>query len=269
VIKNILISLLVLLVVQFCFADETSSKNLFFNGHNLSITSYVLAEKRCAVGLDLVACGLPGDFSIGSSTWMWTDYGMFSLALRKRFELDYLTAYQMTYFETKGSEESFNDSGYKMQALWNQFVKTFDFEDHYKMHLNLHVNYYFDETLPFSLRRPSFSTSPWQFNLTTLHELHMTGSLYMIGEAGFLDVGRSPQHIHGGASVGVITDRYSVRFGFSMSGSVDAYFSPTGRKDYQQRLRGVGDYNKKEALDSSSINYDYGIHPEFSAFYVF
>lgn len=260
-------------------AETPEESTPFFNGHNLSITSYVLPRGKCAVGLDLLSCGVSETLSVGSSPWMWTDYGMVSLAVRKKMSSQsFLSAYQITYFDTQNNREIQNGFGesqyrssglYKMRALWNQFVKTYSPERHYKLHLNFHINYYFDDTLPFSLRRPSFDSSPWQINLTTLHEMHLTRNWYIIGEAGLLDLARSPLHIHSGASIGVLTEKYSVRFGFSLTGSRESLFS-TGRRDYQQGLLNQrGDYNDKESLERSGVQNDYALHPEFSLFYVF
>lgn len=265
---------LILLLSRVVFAGEdevAKDDSPFFNGHNLSISSHVLVPGRCAVGLDILACGVPGDMSIGSSVWMWADYGMWSLALRKRFEdQPFLSAYQITYFETKtDGYNGLSKHYYKMTALWNQFVKTFEPNDHYKLHLNFHVNYYFDDDFPFSLRRPSMSDSPWQFNISILHEFHMVDDWYMLGETGILDVTRDPVHLHSGASVGLMTDRYSIRFGFSLTGSLNALFSPVDRRDYQQAIHGGISYSDKSSLRQEAIDLDYAIHPEFSFFYVF
>lgn len=276
----LLANVLAFSVVASTDQEKTEEITPFFNGHNLSITSYVLPRGKCAIGLDILSCGVTESLSIGSSPWMWTDYGMISLAVRKKMSPQgFISAYQITYFDTQNNLETYDaltdevryrsSGGYKMRALWNQFVKTYNPEKHYKLHLNFHVNYYFDDTLPFSLRRPSFDRSPWQVNLSTLHEIHLTRDWYIIGEAGLLDLARNPLHIHGGASIGVLTPRYSIRFGFSLTGSREGLFS-TSRQDYQQRLRAQrGDYNDKSSLIGRGIEYDYALHPEFSFFYVF
>lgn len=238
----------------------------FLVGHNLSSTSEVLPASHCTAGLQVFACGLSDKTTIGSSTWMLTDYQMYTGALRHLFSTDETGnrfAGQVSYFQTytKRRDDNYN---YEMKSLWAEGIRTWQLKDDYRLHLNGHINYYFDDRMPFSLRRPAYHRSPWQVNLTALHEISLVSDWYIFGEIGLLDMFNAPLHTHSGVSIGRAGTWYSWHIGYSLSSTLLALFSPRSRNDYQQQILSTPGATYDSQLDKKSVRYDYGIHPEFS-----
>lgn len=248
----------------------------FMKGQNLSMTSDVLRQGSCAIGIDILACGATRRLTLATSGWLYKDYNMYSLVGRYLLDQDTKRnrwAIQVNYFKTfnnpKISGSEFSHVGnYQMESIWLILVRTLTFARHYRMHINLHANYYKDEKVPFSLRRPYMNKTPYQFNLTTLHEIDLVDGWFVLFEMGLLDFARDPLHIHGGSSIGKVWRKFSFHIGASLTSSINALDKPADRIDYQQRLRRTPDgYNQQ--LDSTSVRNDYAIHPEFSMQYIF
>jgi len=182
-------------------------------------------------------------------------------------------AIQASYFKSlKPRTQNTNGAylyTYQMEALWLMFIRTLELSDRYRLHLNFHTNYYRDERMPFSLRRPSVKNRPTQFNFTLLHQVDLVSGWFIFGEMGLLDLARPPQHIHGGASLGLDVDGFSFHLGFSLTAGISALFSPLSRADYQQQLRFGPLEGYDGEISAERAQYDYSIHPEFSLQYVF
>lgn len=273
-----LITNLILFLTFTINAEErpVAANTSFLNGHNLTATSDLLKPGSCAVGIDIAACGVNKKFTLGTSTWLLKDYNMLSVA--GRFFLDQDSKHnrwglQLNYFKTFNNPNVVNGEykrlgNYQMESFWLMLVRTLNIAKHFRMHLNFHVNYYWDQKYPFSLRRPSMNKTPWQLNATMLNEIDLIDGWFVFFEMGLLDFTRNPLHVHGGSSIGKVWDNFSFHIGASLTTAVEALDKPTVRNDYQQRLRGTREgYNGD--LDSDLVKYDYSIHPEFSLQYVF
>ncbi len=180
-------------------SKNINANNTFQNGHNLSATSDVLESGHCIMGLEILACGVTDSVTIGGSPWMYIDYNMYSLAARVLISEDAEKnrwAFQLNYFKTY-KERAVDDDTlyeanyYQMEAVWLMFIRTLTFDDHYRLHLNFHANYYIDERMPFSLRRPFMEKTPYQFNFTLLHEVDLVDGWFIFGEMGVLDLARN------------------------------------------------------------------------------
>ncbi|MCO5142083.1 MAG: hypothetical protein M9962_03220 [Oligoflexia bacterium] len=268
-IKALLFLIPLFLHPTYSVASEEITRN-FQNGHNLSATSDLLEQGQCTLGLTLIACGIGSRVSLGTSSWMYYDYNMVSAALRillSENEGD-RWALQIDYFDTYKKRElnleGLPTSVYEMQALWLMLIRTYKFNEHYRLHVNLHTNYYFNEKLPFSLRRPYLKPVPVQVNATLLHEIQLVSDWYVLGEMGFLDLINKPIHIHSGASLGKSFGKHiTAHIGFSLSSTFDALFSPVQRRDYQQILRYSDVEGYSSVKDPYLVQYDYSLHPEF------
>ena len=253
--------------------DDTSqsfAQDSFQVGHNLTATSDILENKRCSFGLQVFACRVGARTAIGTSPWMLSDYKMYSLAIRHLISEDAdgnRWAVQGTYFQTQVTTNlPMWDQHYDMTAIWLQGIRTYRIRNDYRLHLNADVNYYFRERMPFSLRRPGFTKSPWQINLSSLHQVALSHGWFILGELGALDIFRKPFHTHAGSSIGWESSWFSFHLGFSFTSSLEALFNPD-RVDAQQQLRAFSsegfDTTPDKFLDYSTTN-DYAIHPEFA-----
>lgn len=257
-------------------AEEAPLANqTFMRGQNVTSTSDVLRAGQCAVGPTAAACGISNYYSIGTSPWLYYDYNMYSLALRGLLSQDKEQnrwAFELNYLRTFRKFEGnsyYVRPNYQMESLWTKLIRTYYFNSHYRLHLNVQANYYWDEKMPFSLRRPYVKKTPWQFNLSMLHEMDLVHGWFILGELGLLDLLRDPLHLHAGASIGRVWKSFSFHLGFTMTGSYDAIFSPLGRADYHQELRSFSANGYDGDLDPYRVKQDFSIHPEFSVQYIF
>lgn len=253
------------------FSSPLLRASTFFQGHNLSQTAYVLDHHSCSVGLQFVACGISETLTIGTSPWLLSEYEMNNLHLKKRIDVN--KTLQLSYFKTYN--ERTNDylgyrvpENYKMEAWWLAGIYSFPFNEHYTLHANLNLQYYDDQTMPFSLKRPSTENSPWQVTVSTLHETNLAGPIFLMGEIGFLMPMHSQPYLHAGASLQYRRNNFESHLGFSMTSTMAALKSTTGRHDCQQAIRRKYESYKMRQED---ICYalDFSIHPEFSAQYQF
>ena len=275
--------LVLIFICSLGFAQEEAPKprpitanTTFMKGHNLSMTSDVLKHGQCVIGLDILACGLSPRFTLATSGWLYKDYNMYSLVGRYLLDQDKKRnrwGLQVNYFKTfnnpKVSGNEFSHVGnYQMESWWLILVRTMNFARHYRMHINFHANYYKDEKVPFSLRRPYLKQTPYQFNLSALNEIDLVDGWFVLFEIGFLDFARAPLHLHGGSSFGKVWRNFTFHIGASLTSSIYAMDKPVDRTDYQQRLRRTVD-GYDQSLDSDSVRNDYAVHPEFSVQYLF
>jgi hypothetical protein len=237
-------------------------------GHNLTATSDVLHRHQCTLGLQVTGCGLTDQMTVGLSTWMTLDYKIGNVGIRYRLSEDEsgnVWAVQASYFKTylDVPEREFAKRPYEMEAWWLMVIHTLKLAPHYRLHLNFHTNYYVDDEMPFSLRRPIPNRNNGQINLSSLHELELIQRWFIQAELGFLDLAQDQKYAHAGTSIGRSGTSYHWHLGYSMSTTLKALSSPTKRGDYQQELRETtAGYH--QSMNRVKARRDYGLHPEFS-----
>jgi hypothetical protein len=253
-----------ILVSPSVFGEEHAARF----GHNLTATSYTLKRHECTVGVQVTGCGISDRLTVGMSTWMTFDYKIGNIGARYRLSEDpkgNAWAIQASYFKTylKVPDREFLKRPYEMEAWWFMIIRTLNLAPHYKLHLNLHTNYYIDDEMPFSLRRPIPDRNNGQINLSSLHELELINRWFILTELGLMDIGQVQKYAHAGASIGRSGQSYHWHVGYSMSATLKSLSSPTKRNDYQQELRETtAGYHQQMSRDKSRR--DYGLHPEFS-----
>jgi hypothetical protein len=151
-----------------------------------------------------------------------------------------------------------------MTALWLQLIRTWQMKEGYRLHANFDTNYYFNDRLPFSLRRPSRVKTPVQINMSFLFQTDLTNGWYILGEIGALDIFRPPFHTHSGVSIGWGDATWSWHLGYSLTSTLKALDSPTLRQDSQQLIRSYPGASYDGPYSDPELDYDYAIHPEFA-----
>ncbi len=259
----------VFVFAQFCIAAE--DPKLTFFGHNLSSTTELMSAGQCTLGFVFAACGVSNKVTLGSSPWMYLDYKMYSLAVRGLISEDSdgdRWAWQVDYFKTFNKEyDSTYATPYMMESVWNELLYSQKFENGYTMTTNLHLNYYFEQKMPFSLRRPFYKAKPLQINLTTFHQVDLVKNWFIQGEIGLIDILNSPLHFHGGSTIGKRFKNWYFYFGFSFTPAVTAMFN-TGRTDVQFLYKKNG-LTYDDLYSPEEVKLDYSIHPEISLQYFF
>ncbi|MBX3020795.1 MAG: hypothetical protein KF799_03900 [Bdellovibrionales bacterium] len=239
--------------------------------HNLSAAANFLEQGQCTIGLQLAACGLTPRLSIGSSVWLWESYGMANGSFRYKIsenEFGDRWGFQAAYFKTYNKRRDGSLRHYDMEAMWLVLLRSYKLAPYYTLHLNFQTNWYFNDKMPFSLRRPIPGRSRAQVNFSTLHEVDLVNGWFILGEIGLLDFVQPLLYVHSGASIGRATKHWSWHAGVSVTGTPKALFSPTRRIDYQQILRTTAE-GFDQPLSYTSASYDYGLHPEFSLQFYF
>lgn len=214
-------------------------------GHNLSPTTYTLKKGVVSVGNFLAGVGVDDRLTLGTSPWMYTSYNMYSLIGRYGLALDtdHRLAVQTAYFKT----DHINADRYQMEAasLWATVSRRL--AAYYTVDLACNYMYFFDETIPFSLRREPYNDQPWQISLTTLQEIRLPGGFGLSAELGVLGLNYSYPQAFFGASMNWKNDWLLVQLGYSQNSTV------TGAN----RL-----YTSDQALPARDARDDQAMHPE-------
>ena len=257
-------------MLLFLFSVLTSAAPVLT--HNLSSTGHLLERHQCVAGFQALACGFSERWSVGVSPWLLADYDMLALSSRtrlKKYPDGGSLTLQLIYFKTYHASNFTYATPYQMEALWMMWVRALPLAPNYTLHLNLHTNYYLDDSMPFSLRRPIPNRNQGQLNLSMLHEIKIINHWQFLFEAGFLDLAQpyDAPYLHMGASMGRATKNWEWHVGYSVTGALGAFRSAE-RRDYQQTLR-YGDEGYNQDLSDYSAARDFAIHPEFSLGYFF
>jgi hypothetical protein len=289
----IFFALLVVAVPGLAFADDTVTApaeaappprdHVPRMSHNVSATTNMMDRHECTVGIQILGCGVTEKWSLGTSPWLYINYNMANVLSRftlKEYENKDRWSLQVSYFKTykkhttvgtnaDGSQYTYNTGPFQMEALWLMWLRSFHLSPHYTVHMNFHDNYYWDDTYPFSIRRPIPGRSHFQFNLTSLHEIDLVNGWFVLGEIGFLDFTQPVLYIHSGSSIGYSGKSWSFHIGFTVDGSINSlFFGGDDRRDYQQHLRsdplGYG-----RGISYTQATWDYAMHPEFELQYFF
>lgn len=248
-------------------------------GHNISQTDF-LPQKTCSIGSQVALCS-DGEWGIGTIPFLYTTYNMNSLFLRKRIVQDEKTTHsiQAAYFKTIPQQtEIYEDEwgsfeftpGYDQEAYWLTYIYSHQYSANYRLHLNFSGQYYLNDRQPFSLRRPTINRSPFQYNITSLHEGNLTKNFGIMGEFGVLHLTDKYSRIHTGASLFYKRGGFYAQVGLSMTSTYTSLFDGrvSGRNDYQAELQSYED-GFNQPLDEEKIQNDFSIHPEVAVQYQF
>lgn len=255
---------LILFFILSSFSSIASNlNNVETFGHNLSHTDRNLPDNSCTAGIQIVACGNK-DFLIGTSPFLFEGYNMMNLYIRANIKRGKKVNHslELALFDTYDE----NIDNYKMKAVWGYYITTFKVSNNYKMHLNTILGYYMDDTYPFSLRRPTIKKSPYQLNISTLHEGILSEHISLLGELGIIHLTDTYPRLHTGFSLVFKSKQMLVQVGLSMSSTfyaLDPDANSFSRHDYQRELISTyKGYNSQ--IDPEKVKYDFSIHPEIS-----
>ena len=257
-------------------------KSQFF-GSNISSTTSTLHHNEATVGFQITGYGINDRFFIGTSPWMALDYKLYHLAGRYRFIETASVSQSLTVQYFKSADEGCRREGqkylsynaqtdaleentscslyhYKQENLWTTWTAQQDLSDRVTLHFNQHINYYWDQTRPFSMRRPSNDKTPWQLISARMAKVDLENDFFIASEIGLLDWEKNPIHLHSSFMIGALKEAFSFHVGLSMTSTPTAYFAKN-RKDYQQELR-TSPTGFNGNLDENKITNDFSFHPE-------
>jgi len=87
----------------------------------------------------------------------------------------------------------------------------------YKINVTLNYMYFWKEGQPFSLRREPYNDEPFQFSLSTLHQLYFSDKILTQFEVGVLGMNYAYPFLQLGSSFVYLEKRYSIQLGASVS----------------------------------------------------
>ena len=155
-----------------------------------------------------------------------------------------------------------------MMGMWVDWIRGYRINRHYNLFFNIQFANYFQEEVPFSLRRPRLIGTSTELTLTTLHEVRLTKNFYMQAEAGLHGVVRKHPLLLTSVSFQSRRERWLWQFGFSVTSTFPSLVSPTNRFDSEQVLRNGSDHKISDEFESF-VRYDFSIHPELVLQYFF
>jgi hypothetical protein len=232
-----------------------NSKKTF--GHNMSPNSYTLNKGDCTVGPYAAACGVTDDLTLGSSTWLYWNYNMYSVFFRAghRFNSEWRASIQSAYLKTFDVGKYL---GYVMESSRSHFTLSRKHSSGITVHYNLTYEYFLDETLPHSMRREPLKNDPSQVSATALLEYEASKDYLLHYETGIHGVNYHYPQLLVGFSGGRKFKNSFLQIGVSMTGTPKAYFT-SNRFDSSRVNERTKQYMK----------YDFSVHPEFQWQYVF
>lgn len=241
--KKALIALAALFVAA--PAARAADGNSILFGHNLSPTTYTLKKGVMSFGNFVAGLGVTDNWTIGTSPWMYTSYNMYSFVSRygKALDDDHRLGVQAAYFKT----DHIHNDLYQMEAasVWATLSQRVN--NYYTIDFVANYMYFFDETLPFSLRREPHNNQPWQFSFTTLQEVRLPEGFGLSAEIGVLGVNYAYPQAFVGASMNWRNEWLLVQLGYSQNSTVTGF----------NRL-----YTSNQAMMSRDANDDQAVHPE-------
>lgn len=236
------------------FENSLNYKKTF--GHNMSGNSYTLKQGQCLFSTYVAACGVTDQILVGTSTWMLSSYNSHNLAFRYASDLNskYRVGVQSIYMKSYDTSERY----YEMETWRTQFILTNKIDSKLTHHYNLTYEYFYDETVPHSLRREPLNSDAYQVSLSNLFEYDFTDKYIIQYELGIHGVNYHYPQLLTGFSLGRRWINSFVQLGFSANGTAKSYFN-TARIDSNS-------YAKRSRND---MRKDFSIHPEIQFQYFF
>jgi hypothetical protein len=248
------------------YAVNAESKQVYY-GHNLSPTTNTLKQDKVSAGIYVLAYGLTDDLMIGTSPWITIDYNMFNFAVRYliKEQANTRTSLQTHYFKTyDANDRSQYSVAYKMHALTQHLTHSIKASQQVELLFNLSAMYYWNEEIPFSLRRMGATEKSYQFNTTVMLRKHWLDSFSTQYELGILGVNYTyPQLIMGTSATIELGESWLVQLGFMTTSTPNALLS--GPRLDNNFKNGLGE---KLELRKNRKN-DFSVHPEIQLEYFF
>ena len=161
---------LLFLKILILLSWQIQARNQIRYGHNLSPTTETLSDKQMAIGFLFTGFGLNENLTIGTSPWMIYDYNMLNLAVRFSNDITENSSFgfQTHYFNTFNEDKVDKYTTYKMEAISQFFTYSYKLTPKTNLIFNINPIYFFNEEMPFSLRRVEATKDSYQLNTTVL-----------------------------------------------------------------------------------------------------
>lgn len=217
---------------EYAFTPEISGQKSVNLGHNLSQTSYIPKSGVVTLGTQATGMSLTNHFFIATSPWLFSTYNMYNVNIKATndYFADYKMAFMASYFKTG----DIYPNKYNMEAVSAWVIKSIDFSNALTTHFNLNLMYFFDETLPFSMRREPYNDQPGQLSISALNELRATNNVSFGVEFGVVGLTFNYPNLHAGLSVNYHSNSWLAQLGVSATTEADNIGKPFSQEQVQQ-----------------------------------
>lgn len=240
--------------------DESPSgkEKSVFLGHLLTPTTYLPEKKTITLGTHVMAYSFSDNLMVGTSSFLLFFYNSPNIYMKygRKFSEKQRWSVQLNYLKSDVNFDFFNTK-YYMEAAMGWFSWSYDITPFYTFHASVSYMYFINEGKPHSLRREPFNDQPFQFSLTTLHDVRVSKRFGLASELGVLGINYEIPNLHGAVSFRYIRDKYFIQIGVSF----DAHVLNGG---FDRR----GYISNNPTLDASHTD-DFVIHPEAAFHYFF
>lgn len=235
-------------------------------GHNLSPTTETLKTGKFTAGFAAVTLGVTDNLTVGTSPWIAWDYNMINLAVRWKHKIDpqNTIGLQTHYFNTYNEDKKrFERTTYSMHAISQFFTYSYRLAKQTNLILNINPMYFFDEEVPFSLRRSGATEDSYQINSTALLQTRILPWFTTNIELGVLGANYTyPQMITGLSGTFFIGQSFLFQLGFNITAVPRAMFGSQG-VDSNSTVRSFRTFFKQD------LQIDRSAHPEIQIEYFF
>lgn len=235
--------------------EEPDDKSVFL-GHLLTPTTYLPKKKTVTFGSHITGYSFNDDLLIGTASFLFFFYNSPNLYLKygKNINDKHRLAVQATYLKSFDSY-NFIERKYAMEALMLWGVWSYQATDFYTLHTSFNFMNFYNEGNPHSLRREPFNGQPYQFSITTLHDVRITKKYGLASEFGVLGVNYRIPNLHGAVSFRYMNKNILFQFGISFD--VHLPWSSFDKQNYMASHPTLGISNSKEFITHPEIALQY------------
>lgn len=258
VFRKIFILKVLFFLMSFIFVSTSAAERTVSLGHNLAMTTEIPEKGTWSLGSYLLGYSFNDSFFMGTSAWMAWNYNSYSVFGRWRLGLntDYYEHLnlQFSYIQSDKSLGHFYEQ--KIGLLW--LTTKHSLNEVYRLYTTINYMYFWDETLPFSLRREPFNNQPDQWSLTTLHQIEIRSRWGMNFEVGVLGLTYRTPLMHTGLSFYKLWESFLMQIGVSYSATTNNFL-----RLYDNSSQ------KSSGAYLGTQKYDFSMHPEIQLQYNF
>jgi hypothetical protein len=229
-----------------------------FLGHLLTPTTSLPEKETFTTGTHIMGYSFTDSLLVGTSSFLALLYNSPNVFLKTNYKINSknILALQANYLK---SDPNFRPipTTYIMEAvmLWGVWSRRIN--RNYTLHTSLNYMNFFNEGNPHSLRREPFNHDPYQFSLTTLHDIKVSETFGLASEIGILGLNYRVPNLHTAVSFRWIRKNYFFQAGVSF----DTHF-PGINFDTESYIRNNQTLSRSHTKESV-------IHPEFAFQYFF
>lgn len=230
-------------------------KSVFF-GHLLTPTTYLPKSDTVTVGSHVAGYSFNDNVLVGTASFLLLFYNSPNIYVKfgDKINKRQRWAVQANYLKSTDSY-SLVEKEYIMDALMVWGIWSYQVTNFYTFHTSINYMNFFNEGNPHSLRREPFNGQPYQFSITTLHDVRVSKKFGLASEFGVLGVNYRIPNLHGAVSFRYMNKNLMLQFGISFDAHLP--WSSFDAEEYAAINPTLGISNSKEFITHPEIALQY------------